>query len=172
MGVLIGWMKTKVFRQLFLLGGRVTSVWNTECTGTLKSPLFYQSDRWIRIIQQLLGLLTQEYTVLCCDKFCNTNVLITLSLTRSHTHLFPLFFAFFAFTSSLLFLPPPCPLCQDDSSVSSGDLDMSDPPTWISVDHVPVSELSPPSQGERMHSPHSAPQGGDGKMQSGDLYPV
>ncbi|XP_064160409.1 nucleolar protein 4-like isoform X1 [Anguilla rostrata] len=50
---------------------------------------------------------------------------------------------------------------QDDSSVSSGDLDMSDPPTWISVDHIPVSELSPPSQGERMHSPHSAPQGGD-----------
>ncbi|XP_061076530.1 nucleolar protein 4-like [Conger conger] len=50
---------------------------------------------------------------------------------------------------------------QDDSSVSSGDLDMSDPPTWISVDHVPVSELSPPSQGERMHSPHSAPQRGD-----------
>ncbi|KAJ8412269.1 hypothetical protein AAFF_G00145360 [Aldrovandia affinis] len=49
----------------------------------------------------------------------------------------------------------------DDSSVSSEDLDMTDPPTWISVDRVPVSDLSPPSHGERMHSPQSAPKGGD-----------
>ncbi|XP_036387307.1 nucleolar protein 4-like [Megalops cyprinoides] len=49
---------------------------------------------------------------------------------------------------------------QDGSSVSSEELDMSDP-TWISVDRVPVSDLSPPSQGERMHSPQSAHRGGD-----------
>ncbi|XP_052338934.1 nucleolar protein 4-like isoform X1 [Oncorhynchus keta] len=44
---------------------------------------------------------------------------------------------------------------QDESSVSSEDFDMTDP-TWISADHGPASNLSPPNHGERMHSPQNS----------------
>ncbi|XP_055787902.1 nucleolar protein 4-like isoform X1 [Salvelinus fontinalis] len=44
---------------------------------------------------------------------------------------------------------------QDETSVSSEDFDMSDP-TWISADHGPASDLSPPNRRERMHSPQNA----------------
>lgn len=54
-----------------------------------------------------------------------------------------------------LFLPLPVFFCQDETSVSSEDFDMSDP-TWISADHGPASDLSPPNRRERMHSPQNA----------------
>ncbi|XP_048879558.1 nucleolar protein 4-like [Brienomyrus brachyistius] len=43
---------------------------------------------------------------------------------------------------------------QDDTSVSSEDLEMNDP-TWMSTDRGPTSDMSPPHPGARSHSPET-----------------
>ncbi|KPP60134.1 hypothetical protein Z043_121891 [Scleropages formosus] len=59
----------------------------------------------------------------------------------------------------LRFVDTPSPL-QDDSTVSSEDLDMSEP-TWMSADRGPASDMSPP--GERVQSPERGRKEEDGR---------
>nr|XP_029477218.1 nucleolar protein 4-like [Oncorhynchus nerka] len=51
---------------------------------------------------------------------------------------------------------------RDDSSVSSEDMDMTEP-TWVSAERPPVPELSPPN-GENVQSPQTTLKEEDGKL--------